>query len=105
MRSRLLLTSRLPTIPIFRGEPMTQLQGSLTGRAKTRDEVRADEVSSTPALSQGIVARALAGEGSPRQAIKARCLQCSNFQRDEVANCTVIRCALWQFRPYQSNEE
>jgi hypothetical protein len=84
---------------------MTQLQGSPTGRAKTRDEVRAEEIESTPVLSRQIVARALAGEGSPRQAIKARCLQCSNFQRDEVANCTVIRCALWQFRPYQTGDE
>lgn len=66
---------------------------------------QAEEIANTPALSRLLVARALDGTASPRKAIKARCLQCSNYQRDEIANCTVYCCALWQFRPFQDKAE
>ena len=78
--------------------------GSSTQRAQSANESRLGEIARTPALSQQIVARALHGSSSPRQAIKARCLQCSNFQREEIAHCSVVTCALWQYRPYQEGE-
>lgn len=58
-----------------------------------------------PPLYQNVVAKAQRGEVSPRQAIKARCLQCSNFVRAEVAHCTVKSCALHAYRPYQQSAE
>jgi len=36
--------------------------------------------------------------------IKAKCLDCSCWQRIEITNCTVLTCPLWLVRPYQSNE-
>jgi hypothetical protein len=44
-------------------------------------------------------------EGSPSKvnAIKAKCLECSNFQRIEIRDCTVHQCPLWLYRPYQSD--
>jgi hypothetical protein len=35
------------------------------------------------------------------KAVKAKCLDCSCWQPDEITNCTVFTCPLWNFRPYQ----
>lgn len=45
--------------------------------------------------------RAYAGAASKREAIKAKCLDCSNLTVDEVRNCPATGCALWRYRPYQ----
>ena len=34
----------------------------------------------------------------PIDAIRAKCLQCSNGIRSEVENCPIIDCPLWSFR-------
>lgn len=52
---------------------------------------------------QRLLADAFAG--SRAKALKAKCLACSNYQRDEVANCTVVTCPLHSVRPFQSNAE
>ena len=52
-----------------------------------------------PALSRGLIARALAGTASPRQAIKAFCLACTHYDRDEINHCPVWRCPLHAYRP------
>jgi hypothetical protein len=44
-----------------------------------------------------------AQEGSLRAAIKAKCLDCSNFQREEIKYCQVVDCALYPIRPYQES--
>lgn len=44
------------------------------------------------------------GENSRVQAVKAKCIDCSNFQKEEVTNCAAIQCPLWNFRPYQKNK-
>ena len=44
---------------------------------------------------------AATGRGSMRQAIKAHCLECCGWQRNEVRDCTSIACPLWDYRPYQ----
>jgi hypothetical protein len=67
----------------------------------TADERREAHVQRAPVSLQGGLRRALAGEGSPRQIIKAKCLDCCNWERVEVANCTVVTCPLWRLRPYQ----
>ena len=33
--------------------------------------------------------------------IKAKCLTCCCFEREEVRHCTVQICPLWNLRPYQ----
>lgn len=57
-------------------------------------------IEAAPMLSRTIVQRALQASASPRQAIKAKCLTCCNYDRSEVAECTVAICPLWQYRPY-----
>lgn len=58
-----------------------------------------------PISSKGIMGRAFAGEGSPRQAIKAMCLSCCHFDRQLIADCRVILCPLNVWRPYQKGSQ
>lgn len=39
--------------------------------------------------------------GQKSKALKLKCLQCQNFCRYQIRNCTERQCALWEFRPYQ----
>jgi hypothetical protein len=39
--------------------------------------------------------------GSLRAAVTLKCLDCSNWQTDEVRYCTVTNCPLYPVRPYQ----
>ena len=59
----------------------------------------------TPPLSASIVARAFLGTASPRQVLKAKCLSCANWQRDEIESCTVETCPIWRYRPFQKMED
>ena len=59
-------------------------------------------LSTLPASVQRTLSRALEGSTSPRQAIKAMCLVCSNFQRSEITLCAMSRCPLHVYRPYQT---
>lgn len=57
-------------------------------------------IESQPVSVQGIYQRAF--NGSKANAIKAKCLDCTLNQRDEIKNCTVKLCPLWNVRPYQA---
>lgn len=73
-------------------------------RTPTEQEKIDKYVAAIPVKAQGTVARALAGSGSPRQAIKAKCLHCSNWQRDEITECRVLTCPLHPWRPFQAKQ-
>jgi len=45
--------------------------------------------------------RALLGQIPRSTAIRVKCLQCCNYEREQISECTVITCALWPVRPYQ----
>jgi hypothetical protein len=55
--------------------------------------------STTPRRYYPLVERIEAG--SLRAAIKLKCLECSNYQVQEVRLCTVTDCPLHSVRPYQ----
>jgi len=42
--------------------------------------------------------RALRGELSPRGAIRAFCLHCMGWEREEITRCTAKGCPLWRYR-------
>ncbi len=67
----------------------------------TRDETIKDALP----LYRGIVAKALDGTASPRGAIKAFCLRCVGYVRDDVTNCTAYNCPLHKYRPYQEGAQ
>ena len=48
--------------------------------------------------------RAVAGTTSPREAIRAQCLECVGWVRREVTICTARACPLYAYRPYQGDE-
>lgn len=68
---------------------------------KVKPAERSDYLRTVPTSARGIISRAFAGTTSPRAAIKAKCLDCCHFDRDEVEHCTVILCPLHPYRPYQ----
>ena len=45
------------------------------------------------------------GTTSRKARIKAKCVDCSCYQRVEVRKCTVKLCPLWPIRPYQGDAE
>lgn len=47
----------------------------------------------------------VAGSASPRNAIKAFCLECMGYNGAEVKRCETINCPLNMYRPYQPKEE
>ena len=56
-----------------------------------------------PQVYQKNFQTAMSGK-SRAAAIKAKCLDCTNWQRVEVADCLVETCPLWPYRPYRSTE-
>ncbi len=54
-----------------------------------------------PKLYQTLYNRAVSGKASPRQAIKAFCLGCCSYERNEITQCTDAGCELYRYRPYQ----
>ena len=62
-------------------------------------------LSTVPVSKKGIIERAFLKEGSPRGAIKAKCLACSNFDQDEITRCKAVTCPLHAWRPYQKEEK
>ncbi len=67
-------------------------------------------VAAVPIRYRSLYTRALAGTLSPRQAIKVKCFECCGWSRfdggmDRIAGCTVRRCPLYAYRPFQDARE
>lgn len=69
------------------------------------DEKQKAYVAIVPEKSRTLISRALVGEVSPRQCIKAKCLACCNYDRAEAAACSVVTCPLYALNPYRKGEE
>lgn len=52
---------------------------------------------------QATIRKAYSGV-SKAVAVKAKCLDCTNLQRNEITNCQAEACPLWRVRPYQIKE-
>ena len=46
--------------------------------------------------------RCFIGKSTCREAIKAKCYDCSAYDRDEIRFCTVQVCPLWNHRPLKT---
>ena len=55
----------------------------------------------TPESAKGCLKRAFSGSGGRANAIKAMCLTCVGYDRQEIKNCTGYGCPLWAYRPFQ----
>lgn len=52
-----------------------------------------------PQSKAGLIDRV--GNGSLSAAIRAKCLDCCQYDHQEIKNCTCVGCPLHSFRPYQ----
>jgi hypothetical protein len=74
---------------------------SITERQKA---VYGENCEKVPQTMQNVFRKAFSGD-SKAAAIKAKCLECSLLQREEVKLCTVETCPLWPYRPFHSGAE
>lgn len=56
-----------------------------------------------PRKYQKLYDRVIAGQSSPREAIKLHCLECNGWVRGEAEQCMEWACPLYQFRPYRKD--
>ena len=45
--------------------------------------------------------RVYQGQTSPRESIKAFCLECNGWDECAIRDCTATACPIWALRPYQ----
>lgn len=83
------------------GKPDPEPATSPPGEVGERERQLGDFLPRVPVKYRQLVERATSGEASPRSAVKAHCLVCVGFVREEVTRCAVHRCPLWRYRPYQ----
>jgi hypothetical protein len=72
--------------------------------SKPDDATLVEELVQRAVLSrQGLYRKALLGQVSPRQAIKAKCQECVCWEEmvSRIGQCTVRSCPIWAYRPYQ----
>lgn len=60
-----------------------------------------DKADKMPHIYKTTYLSAVSGKATPRNAIKAFCIECMNYVRSEVTNCDTIDCPLNLYRPYR----
>lgn len=67
---------------------------------KKKKEFNVDEMRKTfPVSYSGLLDKV--SKGSLASTIKAKCLDCVQFHKPEITNCTCVSCPLYHVRPYQ----
>jgi len=61
-------------------------------------------VKDMPSIYRSTYRKATRGK-SLRAAINSQCLECCQWQRVEVRDCTALACPLYAVRPYQSENQ
>ncbi len=59
------------------------------------------QVSEDRSSAVSLFLRVYTGQASPREAIKAKCLECCWMDEVGIRECTGTACPLWAFRPFQ----
>ena len=75
------------------------------GGFKDRIKERLKQIANHSKKYYPLFFRVYAGNLGKAAAIKAKCLDCACWQRNEITHCTVITCPLWAHRPYQNDSE
>lgn len=60
-----------------------------------------DKADKMPRIYKTAYLSAVSGKATPRNAIKAFCIECMGYVRSEVTNCDTIDCPLNLYRPYR----
>ena len=76
-------------------------------RARTPQDTNKPQIqkklADMPRKYRGVYLRAMKGNDL-RAAIHSFCLECFQWQREEISVCTSLSCPLYPYRPYQSKE-
>ncbi|MHC4573081.1 MAG: hypothetical protein ACYS76_02930 [Planctomycetota bacterium] len=75
----------------------------MSSQSEKRAEQIAEREQEVPEVHRANYRAAVSGK-SRRAAIKAFCLECVCWQREEVRLCTALACPLYPYRPYQAQE-
>lgn len=71
------------------------------------DNIRAERIrkhrSDIPKIYRRTYDRAMQGK-SHKSAVKAFCLECCGWQKEEVRHCTSLACSLYPYRPYKERQ-
>lgn len=59
-----------------------------------------EQVEADGPSSRKLFERVFNGTASPRQVIKAKCLECTWLDRKAVEECTASECPAWTYRPF-----
>jgi hypothetical protein len=73
----------------------------MTHRCTDRLKVVEKALAEASPMFRPVMEKAYAKECSPGKAIKAKCLECTGYDRQTIRACTGYSCPLWAFRPYQ----
>jgi hypothetical protein len=69
-----------------------------------RQEKIAKRRADMPAVHRANYDLAVSGK-SRKAAIKAFCLECVQWEKEEVRLCTALACPLYAFRPYKASKD
>jgi hypothetical protein len=69
-----------------------------------RQEQIAKRILQIPAIHQAVYKNAVFSKGR-KDAIKAQCLECCCWQKEEVRLCTDLGCPLYPYRPYKEGSK
>ena len=78
----------------------SEAQNKRTDTGAARQSAIAERAAQMPKSCRRRYLKATRGKASPRVAIKAFCLECCGWQRQEVRICTNLACPLWEYRPF-----
>jgi len=81
---------------------MTTPAPSGTATFDRKNAAQAEALGWATPLYRNALRRVFLAQGTPRAAIKAKCLECTGYERDEITTCTGYGCPLWAYRPYQA---
>lgn len=70
----------------------------------SKNTVRSNYIKLIPRLYQHLMYNVFSSKKGYAKAVKAKCLDCSCFQKNEIKDCSVEICPLWNVRPYQSEK-
>jgi hypothetical protein len=66
-----------------------------------RDSQIVQRMAQIPKIHQAVYKSAVSGK-SRKNAVKAFCLECVCWQKEEVRSCTDLGCPLYPYRPYKN---
>jgi hypothetical protein len=90
--------------PAKRLEIKERLQSLFERWRRQFGEAGEKRLAGVPSSYRALYARCLLGEIRGKKQLKLKCLECSNWSREDVSLCTVKFCPLWPNRPFQDRK-